>query len=83
MKNCAFILFVICVFKSVVSEKCGVRKTLVATLYNGDEAEKGEFPWMVAFIHKSKGNFFCAGSLISAQHVLSGEIMNFCNQIHW
>lgn len=65
----------------VLSEECGVRKAFQATIVNGEAAEKGEFPWMVAFIHKLKNRFFCAGSLISKQHVLSGKFTNSFKKI--
>lgn len=35
-----------------------------------------EFPWLVAMHHRVQEVFFCAGSLISVNHVLSGEKKN-------
>lgn len=77
MKMLVVVLFVGCVFSDVLSENCGVRKAFQATIVHGEAAEKGEFPWMVAFYHKLRGSFFCAGSLISEQHVLSGGFTLF------
>lgn len=47
---------------------------VVHGIYGGEKLSKNdvEFPWLVAFHHKSLDQFFCAGSLISAKHVLSG-----------
>lgn len=80
MKILTVVIFTSCIFSDVLSEDCGVRKAFQATIVHGEAADKGEFPWMVAFYHKLRGNFFCAGSLISKQNVLSGEFTIFLLQ---
>lgn len=35
----------------------------------------GEFPWMVALVNtkNNENNFFCAGTLVSSRHVVTGN----------
>lgn len=60
---------------AAVSEGCGQRKALAGTVFGGARIRKGQWPWIVAFLHRFERNFFCGGSLISDKHVLSGEIL--------
>lgn len=45
--------------------------------YHVPTKDKFEFKWLVALHNRVNDNFFCAGSLISQQHVLTGEITKF------
>lgn len=81
MKILTVVIFVSGICSEVLSEECGVRKAFQATIVHGDTADKGEFPWMVAFIYKTLEKFFCAGSLISQRYVLSGKFMIFLKRI--
>lgn len=36
-------------------------------------ASAWKYPWLSAFVDKQSGLFFCAGSLISSKHILSGQ----------
>lgn len=39
----------------------------------GNETKRGQWPFLVALHHLESKRFFCAGSLITSQHVLTGE----------
>lgn len=43
--------------------------------YHVPTKDKFEFKWLVALHNRVDDYFFCAGSLISPQHVLTGEIL--------
>lgn len=54
---------------------CGTQnETSNIRIFGGEEIqkEKNEFPWVVSFHLRTQETFFCAGSLISDKHVLSG-----------
>lgn len=54
---------------------CGIQFSLGSRIFNGEETEVGEFPWMVRLIRKYKnsdGRFnACNGFLITAKHVIT------------
>lgn len=54
-------------------QRCGLRQGAFGKVVGGVKAKKNEWPWLVAFIKVPENTFFCGGSLISAQHILSGE----------
>lgn len=56
---------------------CGTQHEMSSNRIFGGEViqkENNEFPWVVSFHLRAKETFFCAGSLISDRHVLSGMI---------
>lgn len=57
--------------------KCGVQRTVLGSkLYGAEEFDSKEdldFPWVVGLHQRKLETFFCAGSLVSDRHVLSGE----------
>lgn len=59
-------------------EVCGQQFVLAGLIAGGNKTVRGEWPWLVALELKPDGMFFCAGTLISEKHVLSGELCNFC-----
>lgn len=59
-------------FKNAASEICGQRSGLTGTIFGGVEVKKNSWPWIVALFNRPKEKFFCAGSLISQNHILSG-----------
>jgi Trypsin len=61
------------VFPEVNATECGKRSLVVGTVLGGDEARKNSWPWLAALFNRRYDNFFCAGSLISRKHVLSGK----------
>lgn len=46
-----------------------------AKIVNGREAQKGEFPWIVALL--SSGRQFCGGSLIDNQNVVTAAVCSY------
>lgn len=57
---------------------------IVTRMFNGDHvATKDEFHfrWLVGLHNRVGDHFFCAGSLISQQHVLTGEIRKFLEEM--
>lgn len=66
------------VSSSVVSEheQCGQRLVLSGTIFGGAPTKKGDWPWLVAFVYWPEEAFFCAGSLISRTHILTGKCYN-------
>lgn len=58
-------------------EQCGQRLVLSGTIFGGAPTKKGDWPWLVAFVYWPDEAFFCAGSLITRSHVLTGKCFNF------
>ena len=58
-----------------VDEVCGKSAQGTGFIVNGKEFKRGEFPWMVAMLNKleNPAQFFCAGTLISTRHVITGK----------
>lgn len=73
------VLIVICVllFKCVLAQSKGQSQSVDvdSRIFGADKLTKDEFkfPWLVALHHRFLRSFFCAGSLISEKHVLSGK----------
>ena len=92
MKVRIYYLLFSCLFPSVVlglsetlrvtrsSEPiCGRLQVATGLKVGGSKIERGEFPWMVALLSKltNPPTFFCAGTLISSRHVVTGKNKNF------
>merc|ERR1712106_473584 len=60
--------------------KCGVKKT--SRIVGGKETEVNEYPWMAALAKTETGdeNFFCGGTLIGDQWVVTASHCLFNNQ---
>merc|ERR1711892_348720 len=60
--------------------KCGVKKT--SRIVGGKETEVNEYPWMAALAKTKTGdeNFFCGGTLIGDQWVVTASHCLFNNQ---
>lgn len=58
------------------SLQCGIKEGIRSSIAGGLRSQKGEWPWLVAFVNHKLNKFFCAGNLISQKHVLSGEVVN-------
>lgn len=70
------LLITICcasVFPNVSGQQCKKGRVFTPHISGGERALKGEWRWVVAFVHWKSGNYFCGGSLISSRHVLSGK----------
>jgi Trypsin len=78
-------LFVVLTFTSLIcvnaiprtSTICGSRRSVTGTVFGGNEVKKNSWPWLVALFNRKNEKFFCAGSLISKRHVLSGDNQPF------
>jgi hypothetical protein len=73
----------------VVNEKCGFIETsdldrlfkidcgeptfIEGLVIGGKESARGRFPFIAALKHSKTKKYFCGGSLITSQHVLTGE----------
>lgn len=71
-----------CNKKPEVNLNCGTVAFSGGFMVNGTETKRGEWPFLVALHHLESERFFCGGSLISSQHVLTGISLNsipFCN----
>jgi secreted trypsin-like serine protease len=70
-----FLLFVLTVQVYFVNanDPCGQRGGVGGLIYGGEEVKRGDWPWTVAFVHKTKNTFFCGGNLVSSKHVLSSK----------
>jgi len=51
--------------------QCGVKNSITSKIVGGKPADKHEYPWMVALVHRGKKKPFCGGSLITERHVLT------------
>lgn len=53
---------------------CGVPIRPSGFIVHGQEFPRGDFPWIVALMHKSRPpSFFCSGTLVSSNYVISGK----------
>lgn len=76
MGNKIFLSLVLsCLVCAIEAQQCGYGKSSFSPfVVGGGASKKGNWPWIVALTHKMNNQFFCGGSLVSAKHVLSGEI---------
>lgn len=61
-------------FPDIFAHDNGRAESRIVGVFGGKPTARGEWPWLVALFHTEYDRFFCAGSLISAMHVLSGEV---------
>lgn len=77
-------LVTVCIIFEVAEanlENCKASR-IVSRIFGGVKVRKGkcrktEVPWLVALYNRQYGRFFCAGSLISEKHILSGITQMF------
>lgn len=57
------------------NEVCGVTSQSTSLIINGNDFQRGTWPWMVALMQKttSPPKLFCGGVLVSRTKVLTGE----------
>ena len=76
MKLILNLIIVFCVEKKKKSDDCGTRRYSRPTIYGGDYAEPGQWPWFARLFRETMQapflKFFCGASLISEQHLLTG-----------
>lgn len=53
------------------NQNCGKTSFLSGLVVGGTQTYRGQWPFLVALHHLETDKFFCGGSLISAQHVLT------------
>jgi secreted trypsin-like serine protease len=63
-----------CTFVEGQGESCGRKFSGSDLSFGREQVQSNEWPWLVALVHWPKKKFFCGGSLISNNHVISGEI---------
>lgn len=56
---------------------CGSVSYSSGLVIGGNETEPGQWPFLVSLHHLRERYFFCGGSLITSQHVLTGDCANF------
>lgn len=58
------------------SERCGTPSQSTSLVINGNDFQRGNWPWMVALMLKTTTTprLFCGGVLVSANKVLTGEV---------
>ncbi len=56
-------------------DNCGLSSINTTMIAFGEDYRRGTFPWTVALMHKapSSPKFFCGGTLISKDYVISGN----------
>lgn len=74
-----FVDWITMVMKGPLDFECGQRRRFSGLIFGGEKMSRGEFPWMVAFHHIEFDQFFCAGTLISKKHVLTGDVYTLIN----
>ena len=69
------VLITLCVAQNLASE-CGKMKVGIATVANGIQSRKGQWPWLVSLHTKmlnGPDKFFCGASLINEWTLVTGE----------
>lgn len=59
-------------FGDVITQNCGLQKVGKGLIVGGSYASAGAWPWFGALKLKSEDRFFCAGTLFTERHVLTG-----------
>ena len=60
------------------TNQCGLQFQSIGFVVGGVGFKRGDFPWMAALMYKSDDKppaYYCAGTLMSVQHVLTGELI--------
>lgn len=61
--------------------QCGNVSFSTGFVIGGVEVDRGQWPFLVALYHIQLEQFFCGGSLITTQHVLTGSLKAFVSKI--
>lgn len=59
---------------SKVNRQCGRISLNVGLVVGGRETKRGEWPFLAALFLRQTVQFFCAGNLVTTQHVLTGKM---------
>lgn len=65
------VLFLTLCANKVSSFTCGKSHYTSGLIIGGDKVNRGEFPFVAALFYIQHQKFFCAGTLITAEHVVS------------
>lgn len=60
---------------------CGLADKASGLIIGGTEASRGKYPWLAALFFAEKNVFFCGGSLISKEHILTGNVQNILKNV--
>lgn len=58
--------------RDVYGNECGTTYLLQTNILGGVKTNRGEWPFLAAFYYTDKSTFFCAGTVISSKHILTG-----------
>lgn len=68
---------ILCVYSVIViAQSCGLQKIGKGLIVGGSYASAGAWPWFSALKFKDEDRFFCAGTLFTERHVLSGKFIS-------
>lgn len=67
-----FLSVLFCVFLKVdANSSCGTSGYSTGFVINGTQSRQGEWPWLVALFLAESNEFFCGGTLLSENMVLT------------
>lgn len=69
-QNC-FIFILFAYFKASASDQCGQKGDFIGFPANEVKSMRNDWPWLASLYHIPSQTFFCAGSIISASHVIT------------
>lgn len=58
----------------VTSQECGTVKFSSGLIYGGNYTKKDQYPWLCSLHDTESDEFFCGATLVSARHILTGEM---------
>lgn len=50
---------------------CGVSAVATGFIVNGTDSERGEWPWIASLHNKKDNSFFCGGTLVAPNMVIT------------
>lgn len=69
--------FVVPDFEFLFDSHCGNVSFSTGFVIGGTKTFRGQWPFLVALYNNNEQAFFCGGSLITSQHVLTGLLYKF------
>lgn len=75
--NFYFLLLAISSFEVDAKANCGIGGGLTGLVVNGTKSTKGQWPWLVALFDIQSNEFFCGGSLINDQMIITVNLTIF------
>jgi hypothetical protein len=71
------LIFLTSQVNSSILQTCGKFSFNSGLIINGEETVRGEFPFLVALLKHQNQKFFCAATLITEKHALTGIKKSF------